>query len=544
MYEENPAKKLQPNEEVNLDPFVENIMEEGNVPTPISTPPPETWETLLEQEPNGPPPGGVSGNASEQDPSLQMENLSLRRKRLSGAARKRLSRLIKAGTPYEDALKLVQEQCEVNRQGGTIPPSQATKRHLSDTSTPERDVKRHCGVEAEARPTLTYGAAAGGVRVGIIHADYPTVRLTAEEMGLVKRAILQEFDTIPDGSPLVAFHALVHRPGWLLATCTDEVSAQWIDYTVATIEPWKGARLRTVQGKDLPKPHVCVAYIPDDEDGKRLSSEVVLGRLRRSNDLRTQEWVILRQEDAGKGQTWTFSIDEGSLERLKVLNMKPLFAFGGPVHFRLKGAPQPTTSEKPDQRSGGLPKQAWVKPTAKAGTSGLSKSGKGAPKGGRVKSPAEGAPGPSRQQPTTTAVATSTTGTVPRDTGRAKPTAPGTTQGTPERKSKAEKTETPSRRGRKEPTLRGKAPFRPYNRPWKGNFERTWKPQTSEEARNWKGKAPQPPRKLRPPAYWLKKPEAGGGDEGGEGSKDEETEAGPSRIPTPPPKDQCPPKGQ
>ncbi|KAG5894482.1 hypothetical protein JTB14_032510 [Gonioctena quinquepunctata] len=78
-------------------------------------------------------------------------------------------------------------------------------------------------------------------------------------------------------------------------------------------ESWERAALQVIEGLEMPKPHVCVVFIPDDLRRKRPSPESVLNRLRRVNRaLLTQEWKNLRCEEFGSGHTWTLSMDEGS----------------------------------------------------------------------------------------------------------------------------------------------------------------------------------------------------------------------------------------
>jgi hypothetical protein len=116
-----------------------------------------------------------------------------------------------------------------------------------------------------------------------------------------------------------------------------------LEQTIKTLQPWEGANLKFVQGNDLPKPHICVAYIPDDEPGKRLEAEEVLHRLMVMNHgLNTQEWVVLHRDDSGPGQTWTFSVDELSMTLLRKLEFRPYFGFGQVIlRPRVRGGKEP-----------------------------------------------------------------------------------------------------------------------------------------------------------------------------------------------------------
>lgn len=47
-------------------------------------------------------------------------------------------------------------------------------------------------------------------------------------------------------------------------------SLDCLERAIEHLQPWEGTRLKFVKGQDLPKPHICMAYIPDDEAGNRL----------------------------------------------------------------------------------------------------------------------------------------------------------------------------------------------------------------------------------------------------------------------------------
>ncbi|CAG9760182.1 unnamed protein product [Ceutorhynchus assimilis] len=69
---------------------------------------------------------------------------------------------------------------------------------------------------------------------------------------------------MPDGGPQVRFQGCTHRPEWLQITGADDSSLVWLNY-----------------------------------------------------GLNTREWITLHRESSGPGQTWTFAVDDGSLEELR-----------------------------------------------------------------------------------------------------------------------------------------------------------------------------------------------------------------------------------
>lgn len=116
-------------------------MEVGINPPPQDNPVTSDQERELLRSPT-PVSGGEDKSGDEKSKAL--DKLSLKRKRLGGAARRHLSRLLKGGTEYDTALKIVIEshgnqQLLKRRQSSS--KVGAGKRVLSDDSTPEQRAK-------------------------------------------------------------------------------------------------------------------------------------------------------------------------------------------------------------------------------------------------------------------------------------------------------------------------------------------------------------------------------------------------------------------
>lgn len=289
--------------------------------------------------------------SSSQDESEIRDGERPRRK-LAGSQRKRLSKLIKSGTPYQTALmSILKQREEKQRQHGVEQSPQpakhsnrpdkqkegdksnsqyagAGKRIRSVGSTPEQ-----CAKKARSDPPR-YRDIAAGERVGLTHPEFPSKCFTHEQLTALQQAVLKAVNEMTEDGPQVRFQSCSHRPGWLQITCADEESQKWLEDASKHLQPWEGATVRFLRAKDLPKPHVCVAYLPDDTPDQRLSPETALLRLRRMNHgLNTREWIVLHREDSGPGQTWTFAIDDTSMVTLRGLEFRPYFGFGQ-VRFR------------------------------------------------------------------------------------------------------------------------------------------------------------------------------------------------------------------
>ncbi|KAJ8974399.1 hypothetical protein NQ317_011243 [Molorchus minor] len=216
---------------LNLDLQAGEPMDVGVEPTPIKEITPDLERELLKS----PIPETVDPGTSDKEVA--------KRKRLTGAAKRHLNRLMKSGTPYETALNKVLElkaarQQQQRTEGGQSSTEQtaADKRPRSDGSTPEQRAKRPREGTSKKHSRKP--------RKWSKWVSYPS-------------AIMQAVENSPDDGPFIRFQGCTQRPGWLLITCVDKVSSEWLEGTIMNLHPWDGAHLKTVQGKDIPRPHVC-----------------------------------------------------------------------------------------------------------------------------------------------------------------------------------------------------------------------------------------------------------------------------------------------
>lgn len=78
--------------------------------------------------------------------------------------------------------------------------------------------------------------------------------------------------------------------------CANEVSTDWMERIVPTIKP-EGVCLKTTVGDELPKPHVCIIFVPN-KGGKRLNPKRILSRLR------TDLWTVWGSTLVENRQVW------------------------------------------------------------------------------------------------------------------------------------------------------------------------------------------------------------------------------------------------
>lgn len=299
----------------------------------------------------------VSGS-SEAIIEDSLKNLNLQdRKKLGGAARKRFKWLVAQGKAPSEA-----------RQLALQPVNMAGKRQRSDDSTPSPKHKKPKGLEkpmetnisASGQQRPSYKQAAEGIKVGVLSANFPETALTSDQMKAVKEAILLRILSLDDGGVRPVFYGTAFKPGWLVITCGNQTTADWLIATMGEIRPWEGASLKAVMGEDLPRIQILVGYFPDSAKD---TNENVFRYLERQNDpVNTKAWRVIGRLVEKDTLRLTLSIDCNSAAVLKGVNFRLNYKFSQ-IHLRPKSAG--LKPKRPEQRT--TPKSSAPKPsTSKA----------------------------------------------------------------------------------------------------------------------------------------------------------------------------------
>ncbi|CAB0018431.1 unnamed protein product [Nesidiocoris tenuis] len=239
----------------------------------------------------------VPGGGETSDTNVQ-------RPRLSGAAKRRLRYLRKHGVGGEEARKLA--LLPVASQ-----PTHYKRGHSSSGSTPDQRAAkrpRHQGSSGQTGSRLSsghrpvsYSAAVGSVRLGIVNDDFPEVHWTDEQLNVVRMALARWIISNPADAHPLSFLGLVFRRGWLLLTCEDAATAAAVRAEVPRLRPWEGARLRVLAEADFPRTRFAAGYFPFSS---QLSTEEIMSSVigqNREEDLRTREWRVVQRPPPGPG---------------------------------------------------------------------------------------------------------------------------------------------------------------------------------------------------------------------------------------------------
>lgn len=261
-----------------------------------------------------------------------IEKLKLKDKRLSGAARKRFKWLMKKGHSREEALELAKQK---------MPEKQAnTKRLRSDDSIEQDDSKKFkpaseskakakvpkANPQPRDQPKASFSAALEGVKVGILPKAYPETLLTNDQLKLIQDEILEKVIEQEEAELKPRFLNSTYKPGFLVVTCANEATAEWLIGATTKIKPWEGAELKAVTDKDIPRAQILVGYFPQSEE---YSNERIFKLIKAQNaGLNVSEWKVFRRAQEGSITQITISVDHPSAERLKKESYKICYRFG------------------------------------------------------------------------------------------------------------------------------------------------------------------------------------------------------------------------
>lgn len=273
-------------------------------------------------------------NASANTDNMDIDQLPQKRRRLTNAQKKHLHKMIADGKTFAEAIGIIREK---EKSLGIA----TTKRQRSDDSQPENPPKR--------KPGLSYRDAVTGIKVAIAAENFPEVELTLEQLNKVDDAIMDAVERIPLDGTRVSFSYCSFKPGYMILTCVNEESKKWILSVIPTLTPWEGARLRCMDGDDLPKPFIHLVWIPGQVE---ITPKSILDRMMRQNDgMCTQNWVVVNDLKNDRGHTLTVSVDAKSEKYLRDRDYSVYLRFGK-VTFRPKNksatkAPEANTETRP-----------------------------------------------------------------------------------------------------------------------------------------------------------------------------------------------------
>ncbi|KAL7735695.1 hypothetical protein ACLKA6_002572 [Drosophila palustris] len=258
------------------------------------------------------------------------------RNRLSGAGRKRLKHYKAKGLPIEQALAMAKQPLPNPRKRPKAGDS--LKRGRSANTTPENNMPKRGSAkpgagatpasvpELKAAPADEQAEQRAVTSAEKFPSGYPKALLSTKELSAVQEAILDVIRTQRQGAVKPFFTGCTFRPGWLLISCANRETADWLKAAMPKLKLWPGAKVELVADADMPKPQVYIGHFPKTE---KYSNEDILQLLEGQNSaLRTGDWRILNRVERGKQIELTFAVDPNSDEKLKSVGHRLCYGFG------------------------------------------------------------------------------------------------------------------------------------------------------------------------------------------------------------------------
>lgn len=286
------------------------------------------------------------GRSDSAGLAQEVEGLKLaKRTRLSGAQRRKFKWLREHGrTPEEATIECKKPLPRKDDGKGSV---KRQKRPRSDNTTPEEVKKKkskggeghqeagHSSRSDQPRvPKLPFRQVAGGVRIGILHSDFPEVQLTNEQMDMIQDTILSLIvDEEQEGSIFPGFNNIYRRQGYLVLVCKNEETSAWMKAKEGQLGPWEGASLKVVPEGEIPKTVILTGYFPNS---KQDPNEKILTLVQKQNQgLIATGWKVLRRNEEGNTVQLVLAVDPTAADKL---GKDPWVSYKfGQLQLRLRG---------------------------------------------------------------------------------------------------------------------------------------------------------------------------------------------------------------
>lgn len=185
----------------------------------------------------------------------------------------------------------------------------------------------------EYLPAPTYEQIVSRVILGIIPAGYPEVELTPEQQEVVKDALLEKVLEQRREKFKPKFVYCKARAGYVLLSCQDSTTANWVKTAVSELVPWEEAILEALEEAHIPRKEVLLAFF---YRSKKDDNDTIRGYLESQNDdLDTSAWKILHRTARNEHVKWAFTVDAASMQVLEDRQLVVNYKFGQTL-FRKK----------------------------------------------------------------------------------------------------------------------------------------------------------------------------------------------------------------
>ncbi|XP_046683335.1 uncharacterized protein LOC124369375 [Homalodisca vitripennis] len=109
----------------------------------------------------------------------------------------------------------------------------------------------------------SYKQAVSGIRVGVLHSNFPETLLTTEQMEKIQSFILEAIVEEQEGPYSPRFYGINRRQVVLIFTCENTETAEWLKGMQDSLKPWEGASLKIVPEEEITRARIATVYLPD-----------------------------------------------------------------------------------------------------------------------------------------------------------------------------------------------------------------------------------------------------------------------------------------
>ncbi|XP_053684822.1 uncharacterized protein LOC128734580 [Sabethes cyaneus] len=229
------------------------------------------------------------------------------RKKLTGAAKKRLAWLLRNGYDEKEAIAQARKPMDTTRRG-----------RFGRFDGPRAPTAFSLPANRKPVPSV--------IAMAVVKSDHPAQVLTREQSSKIKSGILKQVTQQKDAQLKPRFEDCVFVNGYLRVLCSDKPTVKFLQQNVPKLELWKDASVKVVNEKSILR---IETYVGHFTDSRQNSNEEILNFVECQNDgLSTSNWKILgRNEAPGKVIELKFTMDPASTKIVRELGFELNYKF-------------------------------------------------------------------------------------------------------------------------------------------------------------------------------------------------------------------------
>ncbi|XP_059224821.1 uncharacterized protein LOC131997650 [Stomoxys calcitrans] len=234
--------------------------------------------------------------------------------KMTSAEKRRFKKALSEGLSREQALEIAKSRSE----------------SMSSLKRPH-SIRNPFKTAEKKRPRLAESTLRESkINMGLVPMDLFEHPLEANEIDRLQEAIIDA--AIETGCEIKPeFEGCFPRKGWLMVSCTNRNTAEWLKANVNIIKNKSNLELMVIEETDFPHSYYVQGTFPNSQG---LTNSKILDTLEAQNQLKASTWRVLQRKwSEGTNVELTFSVDCSSWEKLKEAKGRIAYRFG---HIKLE----------------------------------------------------------------------------------------------------------------------------------------------------------------------------------------------------------------